>query len=316
MRLRTLAVAGALVAGLPLVGSAQQPADRPTFRAWVDRVTLAATVRDRHGRPVTTLTAQDFHLLDNGQPQRILEFQRDAAPVSLAILTDISGSMDVANKRAAARTAAQQLLGWLTPGQDRVGLYAFDTELEEIEPLQFAPGNILVRMDTLAPWGRTSLFDAIADTGRRLAESGAPRRAVVVLTDGEDNASHLTPAEVSGIASSIDVPVYVLVVVSPLDRVGQSSASLIDPRLAQQRDGALGNLARWTGGDILTPVAPADTTAATRQIVSELRQQYLIAFEPSQQPGWHPLELRTRQANLTVRVRSGYVVPGAAADRR
>ena len=170
-------------------------------------------------------------------------------------------------------------------------------------------------MDTLVPWGRTSLFDAIADTGRRLAASGAPRRAVVVLTDGDDNASHLTPAEVSGIASSIDVPVYVLVVVSPLDRIGQSSASVIDPHLAEQRDGALGNLARWTGGDILTPVAPADTAAATRQIVAELRQQYLMAFEPSRQPGWHPLELRTRQANLIVRARSGYVVPGAATDR-
>jgi Ca-activated chloride channel homolog len=315
MRLRALTVAGALVAGMPLAGAAQQPEGRPTFRAAVDRVTLAATVRDRRGRPVTTLTAQDFHLLDNGQPQPILDFQRDAAPVSLAILTDVSGSMDVANKRAAARAAAQQLLACLMPGQDRVGLYAFDTELEEVEPLEAAPGNVLARMDTLTAWGRTSLFDAVADTGRRLADSGAPRRAVVVLTDGEDNASHLTPADVSAIASGIDVPVYVLVVVSPLDRIGQSAMSLIDPHLAQQRDGALGNLARWTGGDILTPVAPADTAAAARQIVGELRQQYLMAFEPSHQPGWHPLELRTRQANLTVRARSGYVVPHASADR-
>lgn len=297
------------------VSAARQSEVRPVFRAAVDRVTLAATVRDKRGRPVTTLKAEDFALLDAGQPQQILEFQRDAAPVSLAILADISGSMDVANKRAAAREAARQLLGWLTPGQDRAGLYAFDTTLEELQPLQPMSENLLQRLDTLAPWGRTKLFDAIAETGRRLAETGAARRAVVVLTDGDDNASQLTAAEVSGIASSIDVPVYVIVIVSPLDRVGQSTSSVIDPHLIEERDGALGNLARWTGGDIMTPVAPADTTATTKQIVSELRQQYLIAFEPSRLPGWHPLELRTRKANLVVRARSGYVVPGRPADR-
>lgn len=315
MRLGTLAAAVTLVMGIPLVGLAQQPQPRPTFRASVDRVTVAATVRDRRGRPVTTLKADDFRLTDNGQPQRILEFQNDAAPISLAILADVSGSMDVADKRSAARDAAKQLLAWLTPA-DRVGLYAFGTELTEIEPLQSAPGQVIARIDSLAPWGRTSLFDAIADTGRRLAQVGAPRRAVIVLTDGEDNASQLTPGEVSAIASGIDVPVYVLVIVSPLDRVGQSESTVIDPRLAEQRDGVLGNLARWTGGEIATPVSPADLASATRQIVEELHQQYLLAFEPSREPGWHPLELRTRQANLVVRARSGYVVAARPADHQ
>jgi Ca-activated chloride channel family protein len=310
-----LAAGATLMVGMPLVGLAQQPEPRPTFRAAVDRVPVAATVRDRRGRPVTTLKAEDFQLLDNGQPQRILEFGRDAAPISLAILADVSGSMEVANKRAAARDAAKQLLAWLTPA-DRVGLYAFDAELTEVEPLQSAPGQVLARLESLAPWGRTSLFDAIADTGRRLAKTGAPRRAVIVLTDGEDNASQLTPGEVSGIASSIDVPVYVLVIVSPLDRVGQSETTVIDPRLAEQRDGALGNLARWTGGDIVTPVSPGDLAGMTRQIVDELHQQYLLAFEPSREPGWHPLELRTRRTNLVVRARSGYVVAGRPADHQ
>ncbi len=316
MRPYVVVLTGLLAAWAPLMGSAQEPAGRPTFRASVDRVTMSATVRDRRGRTVTTLKAEDFHLLDNGQPQRILEFQRDAAPMSLAILADMSGSMDVAGKRAAAREAARQLLSWLAPGQDRVGLYAFDTELEAVEPLQPTPGNVLERMTALQPWGRTKLFDAIAETGRRLAESGAARRAVIVLTDGDDNASLLTPGEVSAIASSIEVPVYVLVIVSPLDRVGQTAASVIDAHLAEQRNGALGNLARWTGGEIVAPITPTDLAAATRQIVMELRLQYLIAFEPSRQPGWHPLELRTRQTNLTVRARSGYVVSDRPADRQ
>lgn len=317
MRVAGLAVAVALLAGASLPGQARSsaPQDRPTFRATVDRVTLSVTVTDRRGRAVRSLTAGDFELLDSGEPQRILEFERDPAPVSLAILADVSGSMNVANKRAATRAAAQQLVQALAPGEDRVSLYAFDAELTEVQPLEPAPGQALARLDALAPWGRTSLFDAIAETGRRLAATEAPRRAVVVLTDGDDNASLLTAPEVSGIASSIDVPVFVLVVVSPLDRIGRSGASLIDPHLTEQRMGALGNLARWTGGDIATPVAPNDVAATARRIVSDLRQQYLIGFEPRRQPGWHPLELRTRQSNLTVRARSGYIIRNAALDR-
>jgi len=317
MRAKTTILAGLLTLWHPLAGAAQQRTDvRPTFRASVDRVTVAATVRDRRGRPVTSLTAEDFHLLDNGQPRQILEFERESAPISVAVLVDISGSMDVAFKRGAASEAARHFLAWMTPGVDRVGLYTFDTELEEVQPLEAAPGHLIERMDTLQAWGKTKLFDAIAEAGRRLANSGAARRAVVVLTDGDDNASALTADAVSKIASSIDVPVYVVVIVSPLDRVGQSSSSVIDPQLARQRDGALGDLARWTGGDFVAPVTSAETSTAARQIVNELRQQYLIAFEPSRQPGWHPLELRTRQTNLVVRARSGYVVSGGPADRQ
>jgi Ca-activated chloride channel family protein len=305
MRLFAMTLTLALTAA-PLMGEAQD--QRPTFRAAVDRVTVAATVRDKRGRPVTTLKVEDFHLLDNGKPQQILEFARDKAPMSIALLADFSGSMDVAAKRGASRDVVEQMMAWLTTGEDRVGLYAFDQGLEEVQPLEPAPGHILEKMDRLEPWGKTRLFDAIAETGRRLAASGAGRRAVVVLTDGDDNASQLTPAEVSAVASSIDVPVYIIVIVSPLDRVGKTSTSVIDPQLAQHRDGALGDLARWTGGDIVLPVTSADASNATRQIVTELREQYLIAFEPRREPGWHPLELSTTKTNLVVRARSGYLV--------
>lgn len=301
-----LLVATGLLAGSVLAQTQSRP---PVFKAVTERVTVAATVRDQKGRPVTTLKAQDFNLLDSGQPRPILEFERDQAPMSLAILADYSGSMDVAAKRTAARDVVRQLVGWLMPGEDRVGLYAFDLDLREIQPMRPAPADVVQRMDRLEPWGKTRLLDSIAETGRKLAQTNAGRRAVVVLTDGDDNASQMSAAEVSGIASSIDVPVYIVLIVSPLDRVGKST-TLIDPHLAEQRDGALGNLARWTGGDILVPVSEVETQAATKQIVDELRQQYLLAFEPSAQPGWHPLEVRTRP-NLIVRARSGYLVPGA-----
>jgi VWFA-related protein len=152
----------------------------------------------------------------------------------------------------------------------------------------------------------TSLFDAIAESGRRLAEHGGSRRAVVALTDGADNASRLTPEQVSGIASSIDVPVYIVLVVSPFDRDGRGTND--DERLQRAMDGPLGNLARWTGGEIYAAIGPAQSSSAARQIVTDLRQQYLIAFEPGPQPGWHPIEVRTRDEEWIVRTRSGYIV--------
>jgi VWFA-related protein len=140
-----------------------------------------------------------------------------------------------------------------------------------------------------------------------LAATGGTRRAVIALTDGLDNASRLSAEEVSGLASAIDVPVYIVLIVSPLDRAG--SSTVIDARLDAMRDGSLGNLARWTGGEIFAATGPAPMSTAARQIVDELRHQYLIAFEPGQRPGWHPIEVRTARKNVIVRTRSGYVVP-------
>ena len=280
--------------------------DRPTFRAQVDRVAVAAVVRDQRGKPVTNLTAEDFQLFDRGRPTPIVDFRAGESPVSLALLADFSGSMDVARKRAAVREITSHVLSWLAPGKDQVGLFAFDRHLQELHPFAPAPAGILDALDTLKPYGKTSLFDAIAETGRRVAAEGGTRRAVLALTDGADNASDLTPSEVSSLASAIDVPVYIVVVVSPLDRAHKST--MVDEHLEAMLTGRLGDLARRTGGDIFAATGPAPTSIAARQIVAELRHQYLIAFEPSTQPGWHPIDLRTRDTDLVVRARSGYVV--------
>jgi VWFA-related protein len=281
---------------------------RPTFRASVERVTVAATVRTRRGRPVVNLTAADFQLMDSGQPRAITEFRADSAPVSVALLVDFSGSMSIGALRQTARNTASHVLNFLTPAIDRAGLYVFDRQLREVQPIAPAPGDVLAQLESIdRPFGATSLFDAIAETGRVVAAAGGERRAVVALTDGSDNASRLTASEVSGLASSIDVPVYIIVLVSPFDRSGR--ATVDDPRLLDgPLQGPLANLARWTGGEIFVGVGPAQSVNAARQIVSELRQHYLIAFEPDGRPGWHPIELRTRDQDHVVRARSGYIL--------
>jgi VWFA-related protein len=282
---------------------AQQP-DRLTFRAGVEMVTINAVVRDHKGRVVPNLTLGDFQLFDTGRQQRITDFRSDQAPITVALLFDTSGSMQVASKREAARAAADQFLAWLQRGRDEVAVFSFDSALRELQPFTHDEGRVRASFSQVEePFGMTSLRDAIAETARRVAARGGGHRAVVVLTDGVDNNSRLTPAEVSGIASSIDVPVYVLAVVSPLDNVGQPTA-VLEAKAAPT--GELIDLAQWTGGDMFMSSSPAQSSVAVRQIVDELRFQYLIAFEPGAKPGWHPLEVRLRDSRLTVRARGGY----------
>jgi len=278
------------------------------FRSAVERVSLTVTVRTAKGRHVTNLKREDFTVLDDGTSRRITEFRTDSTPISLGFLVDFSGSMDVAARRGVARENVRNVLAWMQPAVDRAGLYVFDKQFREVQPLAPVPGDILAQFDRVdRPFGVTSLFDAIAEAGHRLARDGGPRRAVVALTDGADNASTLTSSEVSTIAAGIDVPIYVIVVVSPFDRAGRTTiddARMIDATL----QGPLADLARWTGGDIYTAVGPAQISLAAEQIVTDLRQQYLIAFEPGARPGWHPLQVRTRNDDLVVLTRSGYYV--------
>jgi Ca-activated chloride channel family protein len=276
-------------------------------------VTVSAVVRDRKGRIVKNLSKFDFELLDSGLPRAIKQFRPDEAAISVAVLVDGSGSMQVADKINDARAAAQYLFAWLDPRRDEVGIYSFDTGLYELRAFgnARAGGELHSSLSGIEPFGMTSLHDAVAATARVVATRNNIHRAVIVLTDGVDNGSRLSPAEVSGIASSIDVPVYIVAVVSPLDHAGASSAVRSERPVPV---GDLADLARWTGGELFVSSGPGHTSAATREIVDELRHQYLIAFEPGAGPGWHPLEVRTRKGNHIVRARSGYMA-GQAGTR-
>jgi hypothetical protein len=110
---------------------------------------------------------------------------------------------------------------------------------------------------------------------------------------------------VSAIASEIDVPVYIIGVIPTIDNPVEDTKTNSVGRSALTGD--LADLARWTGGHSYLVSTPAQRSIAARQIIDELRHQYLIAFESSGQPGWHPLVVRARNKDLTVRARSGYI---------
>lgn len=268
----------------------------PLFKAGVERVALAAVVRDGKGKLVTNLTTRDFELIDSGRRTPLIGVWSDPSPASVALLLDASGSM--ATKLERAREAARYLLGGLQPGVDEAALFSFDTALKELQPFSTILDSSDQAWALTRAYGATSLWDAIADTSRRVAERQR-RRALIVLTDGVDSASRLKPAEVSAIANSLDVPVYILVIAFSMEDESRDPVPLHGP---------LADLATWTGGDLLVVRDTASAVSATRQILTELQHQYVVAFEPGSAPGWHPLVLRTRRNGLFVRARSGYMV--------
>ncbi|MBF8300324.1 MAG: hypothetical protein HW394_694 [Acidobacteria bacterium] len=276
------------------------------FKAGVEVVTLTAAVRDRRGRVVRDLKPSDFQVLDTGMARDIRDFYAGDAPISLAVLLDISGSMAVGGNMDRARHAVAVAMGRLSASDDEAALFTFDAKLQEV--VSFTRDLDAIRRVSLEgrPWGITSLYDAIASTARSVAARANRHRALLVITDGVDTGSRLSAPEVSGIASSIDVPVYLLTVVTPIDHPGGEFAVVAADGVASDT-GTLADLARWTGGDMKVASVPAHTVEAIRDLFEELRYQYLITFEPGTRPGWHPLEVRTRNKNLTVHARGGYM---------
>jgi VWFA-related protein len=280
-----------------------------TFRSSIDVVSVSAVVRDRKGRFVENLERKDFVVAEAGQPRPILDFRAQAdGPVKLAMLFDISGSMRVGTKAVDARQAARHVLGALKPG-DEAALFSFDTRLDRVTPFTSNLATLEAGLDHVqSPYGQTSMYDAIAETARIVAAEGpgkgrVPQRsAVVVLTDGIDTRSRLTSEQVSTIASSIDIPVYIVAVVAMIDDPRQAATP------APEITGPLPEVARLTGGEMFVASAPAHASLAARQIVDELRHQYVLAFEATtSRQGWRPVEVRARNSALTVRARAGYL---------
>ena len=298
-----LSAIGALAVSILLAApaAAQQEPASPAFKSAVERVALTAIVRDSKGRLVKDLKARDFELVDSGRARPLIGVWSEPSPASVAILMDSSGSM--ATKIDRARATAEAFIGGMLPGIDELALYSFDTNLKQVRPFSKDLTAAEGAWSGTRAFGATSLWDAIADTASHISER-QQRRALIVITDGVDSASKMKPSEVSAIASSLDVPVYIIVIGFLQD---DGSKEL------QTVKGPLADLATWTGGDSLLVQDTPSAITATSKILKELQHQYVIAFEPGSAPGWHPLVLRTRKDGLLVRARSGYVV--GALDR-
>jgi VWFA-related protein len=288
------------------VPAAQLRVEQPqlTFRSATHLVTIQASVRDKRGRTLQGLTTADFEVRDNGEVRRILSLRSDRqSPVSLAILVDMSGSMRMGPKIAMARRAFGSVLAQLRPGEDEVALFTFDSALHKRHDFTSDPGNLHGALADFEPFGSTSLYDATAETARLLAARSATHKAIIVLTDGTDTSSTLTASQVSGLASSIAVPVFVVATVPSVDqRVMMETAT----RSGESDAADLRDLAEWTGGQLVFASTFVETAASASTLVDELRQQYVLAIEAATVQEWRRLDVRVKRPSAKVKARSGY----------
>ncbi|MDQ2915260.1 MAG: VWA domain-containing protein [Chloroflexota bacterium] len=267
-------------------------------------VTIHASVRDKRGRPLLGLNTSDFEVLDNGLVRPILSLHSDArSPVSLAILVDMSGSMRMGSKIAMARQAFDCVLSQLRGGEDEAALFTFDSELHQRRPFTHDVATLRDALSDFEAFGTTSLYDATAEAARRLASRSATNKAIIVVTDGLDTSSTLTAAEVTGLASSIDVPVYIVATVPSGDQ-----RAMMDDSNRTRRSGSadLRDLAEWTGGQLVFSGTSFDSLSVASSLIAELRQQYVLAIEAASAREWRRLGIRVKQPSATVKARSGY----------
>ena len=201
----------ALVAALVITTNGQEPQDREVFRfrTGVELINVTATVTDVNGRFVSGLRKEDFQLFEDGQEQTITHFNAERVPVSLGLVVDTSGSME-GEKWVAARQALNRFLFQLLDRNDEVFLYRFDNQPELIEGWTTDRERIATGLARIRPRGATSLYDAVA-VALPLAQTGRHRKkAIVVISDGNDTNSRATVREIKSMIRSTEVLAYAI----------------------------------------------------------------------------------------------------------
>jgi VWFA-related protein len=214
-RISSCVIAVLLSAGTLL--SAQDPAQPPPqsdaqsfkFRTGVELINVTATVTDRSGRFVPGLTRDDFRVFDDEQPQVVTHFNAERVPVSLGIVLDTSGSMD-GEKMHAAREALHRFLVQLLDPQDEVFLYRFDNSPVLVEGWTRDKRRISDSLGRIQPRGGTALYDTVVEAVQ-LAQQGKNRKkAVVVISDGNDTSSRTDVFAVKQLIRETEVLVYAI----------------------------------------------------------------------------------------------------------
>jgi Ca-activated chloride channel family protein len=294
-------------AALPVAAFAQVP----TFAARTNLVVLSATAVDGKGRPVTDLRRDDFRVFEEGRPQRIEHFsEAEKLSARVLLLVDFSGSMNEELKTTSSRMAMVQLLGALAP-EDQVALAGFDSRYFGLVAFTRDKGSVLKALDTVEPFGSTALHDALDKAASDLASHGEGRRAVVVITDGIDTSSQQTADVVIARSRALDVPIYTVSVISPLDDpssdrfVGRQQSSV-----ATKGSTLLARYADMSGGASFRVRDFRGLKAAADRIARELKHQYRLGYDPPAGPSrFRRVEVRTTRRGVVVRTRSGYVPP-------
>jgi Ca-activated chloride channel family protein len=294
---------------VPLLATFAGAAQIPSFSARSDLVVLSATAVNSKGRPVRDLQSKEFRIFEDGRPQKLEHFTRSTdVPARILLLVDASGSMNVEDKTASSRMAAIQIMAALAP-EDEVALAGFDHKYWGIVRFTRDRQAIKKGLDDVEPFGSTALHDALDHAAHDLASHGEGRRAVVVITDGVDTASQAQAEDVIQRSRALDVPIYAISVLSPLDDPAsplytgrqRPAAATAGLRLLERYAGESGGAA-YAVSDFRGLKAGAD------QIAEELKHQYRIGYAPLESGSrFRRILVKSTRKGVVIRTRSGYV---------
>jgi VWFA-related protein len=308
MRLLALLVVGAAV----LAAQAQEPAEslKPAadigntrIQVEVNRVNILFTVTDKKGRFITDLNKGDFLVLENKQPQTIMEFAAESdLPLRLAVLIDTSNSIRD-RFRFIQEAAIEFITSVMRPKEDKALVVSFDSSAELVSDLNDDPDKLAGLVRDLRPGGGTALFDAIYFACRNKLSWEQPRhkfrRAMIILSDGDDNQSQMSRDQSLEMAQKADVVIYTI--------------STNITRVETDGDKILKYLAAETGGQAFFPFKVEDLSQSFENIANELRHQYNIYYRPEHMKtdgSYQTLAVHVKdRKDLVVRARKGYYAP-------
>ena len=327
-----LAACVALVAGAALRAQDQ---DGVSFKSGIDLVNVTATVTDGDGRFVSGLQRDDFSVFEDGRPQEITYFSNERVPVSLGIALDTSGSM-TSEKMSAARAAIDRFVFDLLGPEDELFFLQFANQPHLVQEWTLERRAISRAVTRVIPAGGTALWDAIAD-GVPIAETGRhPKKALLVISDGNDTNSRISTRELRTMIRESEVLVYALGVDGTATETRAGPAIQLPPipmpfpipgggrrRLPPIVGGgsrrmpvpervnadALRQITDDTGGRTEVIRGFRNLEDATTRLADELRKQYALGYaSPSPKDGrWHDIKVEVKDRRLAVRARRGYV---------
>jgi Ca-activated chloride channel homolog len=295
----------AILATASAASAQVQPAQTFNESVSVGYVMVPFTVLGRNGAPVTNLRPRDVALLVDGSAVRTDLFEESMnAPVSWTILLDASGSMALAGKMEAARAAVSELLDHRKVGDD-FALFTFaESEVAELVPFTEDRDAIRRAMFSVKPYGKTAFFDALATMPERSALGKNATRAIILLSDGIDNASRHTRASLAKIFEGSSIPIYPLGLRDP----AELKPHQVVPYEELSDLDLLDAVANLTGGKLHLGRNPDQLARAVDSLQKDLRAQYLIGFSPTGkgEVKYRRIALQLAGRAKVVRVRAGY----------
>ncbi|HLA96437.1 MAG TPA: VWA domain-containing protein [Pyrinomonadaceae bacterium] len=289
--------------------AAQTPEPTPTpevnpekISIKTDLVTLTLTVTDLYGRYVSGLTKNAFTVIDDGQEQEITYFSDSDAPASVGILFDVSGSMST-EKIAKARNALSKFIGTSHPS-DEYFLIAFNKRAQLLLDRTRDGESVLQKLTLVKPKDNTALYDAVYLGLERVSRGTHQKKALLIISDGQDNASRYNFGEVKRLMKESDIVTYAVGILG-----GNDSSS----QLGMMGQSFLDELTSVTGGRSFYPASDPEMDEIFERIALELRHQYSVGYTPPNfQPNgkWHKVKVKVKPPRglprLTVRSREGY----------